>query len=201
MGKLLDLLKFATGQKSLHDPIGKWRQEVSRAIDGDQVGTGTGFVMATRAADQAPALVASTPTIVIFSSVRLAENAITGAPPGPIADNEISYDTSTGIFTLTPGLYELHALVRFGTFATDATDFATFHWAASGALAVPLFANMEGNVYGGASTLDRTAEPVSRVLFRVAPGANVTVAVAASAEVGATTVIQAGSNAIVHKLS
>ena len=39
MGLLLDLLRSATGQKSVHDPLGRWRQAVSTAVDS---GTGVG---------------------------------------------------------------------------------------------------------------------------------------------------------------
>ncbi len=207
MGRIFDLLKASVGQKSLHDPIGKWRQAVSLAIDGDQVGTGTAIIQVVRTTDSA-ALVASAATAVVFPTPRVAENV--AVAPTPIGDNEMSYDPATGFFVLTPGLYDLEAHLVLNTFATPATDHAIYHWALSAALAVPLVLNAVSDVYPGASTVNVSSAPVNRAIVRVAAGANISVALSVTALVGATTEVQgsvtappvlASAYAIVRKLS
>lgn len=185
MGKLFDILRAATAGQS--DTLAAWRRAVSQAIDGDQVGTGTGFVQVARISNQGP-LTVSTATAVVFPVIQLAENAAFGAPP-IMGTAEIGYDSASGVFTLTPGLYELSAHPIFSTFATDATDHAIFHWAISTTLATPLLPNVVSDVYPGTTTGDITSSPVNRMLYRVPAGANQLVAVSATALVGGTTLI------------
>lgn len=205
MGKLFDILRAATAGQS--DTLAAWRRAVSQAIDGDQVGTGTGFVQVARISDQGP-LVASTATAVVFPVIQLAENAAFGAPP-IMGTAEIGYDSASGGFTLTPGLYELEAHLILSTFTTDATDHAIFHWAISANLAVPLLPNVVSDVYPGTTTGDITSAPVNKMLFRVAAGANVVVAVSVTALAGTPVVtgaaavppVTGNSYALVRKLS
>lgn len=194
MGEIYDRLKASAGESGLRNALGRWRQAVSLALDEGEIGSGTGVMEVALTAPSA-ALVPAAGTPVLFDAVRLAENAVSVAP---IGTSEILYVPATGIFTLTPGLYDLDAYLIAGTFAVEATEFVTFHWALAGTPLVSLLLNMGGAIYPGASTADITSSDSCRMLYRAATSTNLVVSAIASA--GITTVVNAGSRAIVRKL-
>lgn len=197
MGRILEFLKNAAGEGSMNNALGLWRRKVSLAIDEGELGA-LGFITVQQAADSA-ALVAATPRVVLFDTLKNSENA--AVAPTPIGTNDILYTAATGIWTLTPGLYELEAYVRFGGFAVPASEFATYQWV-DGVGSAALFTNMAGLVFPNASTVNTaTAEPIAKVIYRVPEGPNLTVKVDATASAGATTVVGANSYAIVRKIA
>lgn len=206
MGRISGFLRAAAGEKGLRTAMGRWMQKVSEELDSGDIGSGTGFVQAARIANTV-ALVASTATAISFPTVQASENAALVAPIGAA---EILYVPATGVWTLTPGLYDLSAFLVAGTFATDATDHLIFHWSLAATLDVPLLPNVVSDIYPGGSTVDVTSNPVNRVILRVAGPANVDVVVSATALVGATTVVNGAaavppvtgnSYALVRKIS
>jgi hypothetical protein len=106
---LTDLLKAATGERSLFGKIGAWRLAVSQAADA-----------------------ASTPAQYI-NSKNSAEQALIGANTSIVVDSDINVRgitrPSSTAFQLTPGkTYYLHAHARFHTFSDPTGGELTVRW-------------------------------------------------------------------------
>lgn len=112
MGRLLSLLKNASGERTLSSAIGRWRQAVSRRID------------ALEPSYSQAALVGGVQTIADLAAATTVAFDTLVTSQG----DDIAFNAATGEFTLAPGYYELDARVQFEGFDTAGTDIATIFW-------------------------------------------------------------------------
>jgi len=162
MGTLLDLLQAAAGESSLRSRLGRWRQEVSVALDS----------------------VASFITIVQGGGNPLGDLDIVGtkragAPQIGIGLNSdvvlnnliftrgtgITYDFNTGIYTLAAGkIYELDASGPLDNFSSAAGGFMDIAWV-DAVTNVELFSSISG-IYKPSTNTGASSESArSRALF------------------------------------
>lgn len=109
---LLDLLKAAAGESSLHSRLGRWRQAVSDQIDsGVAVSTPADYINSKNSAQQA--FVAQDNNIVVDQEINV--RGITRP--------------SVTVFQLTPGkTYHLIAHARFNTFSDQVQGVLALRW-------------------------------------------------------------------------
>lgn len=156
MGRLMEFLKNAAGEASLHGALGRWRQKVSLAIDEGDFGV-VQFIQ-TRRVTTAQSIVAATPTDVLLNTT----NAVSTPP--------IVYAAGTGIYTLEPNtLYSLESYLQFSNYQTDATDTTTVEWV-DGVSNVVLTTGLTAIYVPGASTLDLSIKPAQKVMFLTPAG-------------------------------
>jgi hypothetical protein len=144
MGKLMDLLKGAAGEGSLHSRLGRWRLAVSKAIDA----LSTDFIQVQLVAGLSIAdLAAATP--LLFDTVMIQRGTIT-------------YSAADGFFQLgANACYELSTHVRWNTFNDPTTDRANVQWQDSdGNILSTNFAE----VYAQQSTVNAASQPVARTI-------------------------------------
>ena len=108
----LEMLRDAASQTQIPSPLGRFLEQLALFLDAV---ASSSFLQARRN----QALVGATP---ISDQVLIAANGTFFKRGG-----KISYDGTSGIFTLQPGTYELRATVGANTFS-DANGFFGFVW-------------------------------------------------------------------------
>lgn len=113
MGKLLERLIAANGEKQLISRFGRWAIEVSKVLDALTVGEGGEYL---QAALGNPQVGVTTNTFVVPDQVIN-------------TSGDIAYDTSTGIVTLNPGgTYRLQAIFRAINFSDPTGGALSISW-------------------------------------------------------------------------
>lgn len=185
MSKLLSLLKSASSEVSLLSRLGQWMQAVSSAIDDVVTAAETTYIEVRRATtDQ---------TVNFTNGDVVVLNAVSVSGAG------IGYDAATGIFTLqSAGLYELEFYGTWVNFGTPNATAATVQWTdlAGNALVV----GQSTWVVSATSTLNDGSQPVAKVLYQAAAGAQVEVKANSIGGGGTADLLRGVSYAIVRKI-
>lgn len=184
MGALLDFLKAAVGEASLHSRLGQWRQRISGVVDQIQTQQTRQYMQARRTIDQSFAAAGD----VVLDDV-------------PTSVGGLAYDTATGLWTLDADTtYELEFFGFFANFGA-AGDVVQTEWVDSTntTLVTPFGATFGGYFTpGGLSTIGASNKPVSKVLYHT--GAVQEVVKIRVTNVTSTVDMQAGSYATVRKV-
>lgn len=182
MGKLLDFLKHAAGQASLHSPLGQWRQRVSAALDG----LTDGPYIEVRRATSDQSVDFSAATDIVLNTVAV--------------DGGITYDTTTGVFTLDEaGLYELEFYGTWINFGTPDTTAATAQWVSHQGLPFPT--GLSTWVVSATGTQNMGSQPVAKVLYLAPAGAQVKVQASGLGGGGTADLLRGASFATVRKVA
>lgn len=184
MGRFLDLLKNAGGERSLYSAIGRWRVAVSQALD-TALDTSQQYNQVRRSPFEQSF---AGPGDVIFDDV-------------PTSVGALIYNTTTGEWTLDANTtYELEFFGFFDNFG-NAGDVVQTEWVDSTntTLVTPFGATFGGYFTpGGLSTIGASNKPVSKVIYSTGPSPEI-VKVRVT-NVTSTVDLQAGSYAIVRRI-
>lgn len=185
MGKLLDFLKAAAGEASLHSKLGQWRQKISVEVDeiSSSAALSPSYIEVVRRNSVQTIADLAAATVVIFDTTAT------------LVGSDISYNATTGEFTLQPGVYELDARLGFEGFDTAATDIAQFHWEDS--LGFDLGQGALGVSVAATNTQNLAAQPSVKAYLDAAVVTIVTL-VSAGGQGGAD--VNVGSYATVRKI-
>jgi hypothetical protein len=181
MGNLLDLLKAAAGESSLHGALGRWRRAVSSELDKLLSST---FILVRRASTDQSVDFSAEDDVVLNSVVE---------------DGGVAYDASTGVFTLEAGLYELEFHGTWINFGTPDTTAATVQWV-SHPTGAALETGLTTWVTSASSVKNEGSQPVAKVLYRSAAGAQVKVKANAAGGGGTADLLRGSSYAVVRKI-
>lgn len=180
--RLLDLLKAAAGQASLHSPLGRWHQAVSAQLDSSEETAPSYCEVARVTTDQNIANLAS--------DERLVFNAQTGSE-----GTDITYNPATGVFTLQPGLYELDGRTEWDGFgATSAIVRVIWGDSENG---TPLVNYASGRSAGNVNDGNLAPQSTVKVIYRATV---VTVAVLRASGGTGSAQMTIGSHALVRKI-
>lgn len=182
MPKLMSLLKSASGEVSLLSHLGRWMQAVSSVID-DVVEPP--YIEVRRASSNQSVNFSNADDVVL--------NAVSGGGTG------VGYDTATGIFTLqSAGLYELEFYGTWVNFGTPNATAATVEW--TDLAGNPLVVGHSTWVVSAPSTLNDGSQPVAKVLYAAAAGAQVKLKASTTGGGGTAELLRGASFAIVRKV-
>lgn len=178
MSRLSSLLRAAASQIQLSSPLGRWAQAISDAVAA--VTSDASYIVTQR----------STTTQAFNAAGLVVLNKIAEA-------GGITYDTSTGIYTLRAGnLYSLQFFGLWSNFGTPATDNLDYNW-----FNVDLGGTVAGSGGGYAASLGNTADnafqPVSSGLYRPVTDTRVAVKVL---DITGSAQLQPGAYALVRRV-
>lgn len=149
MGKLLDYLIAASGERSLHGRLGLWRRMIAEALDAIVTpGTAELLQVSRSGSDQ----------VGVTSGTDIVLNNV-------VAQRDIPYSTATGVATLTAGkTYRLGFHATFANFSAPATNSLTVQWV-NGATNTPLNSTVRGSFLPVTSTADSESPGKTVVYF------------------------------------